>query len=184
MKQNPKLTCSSCGKEHEEWPALTFIAPDNYDALSDEDKNKIAKLSSDFCEIKHLDQIDRFIRCTLFQKVNNHCQDLDYGVWVSLSEKSFEDYKANFDNKNYETQYFGWLCNNIPGYSFEESIPTTVVTRIDGARPAIFPHKNFEHDFVKDFYNGITKIEAEKRIANMIETISDNKSKKNWWKFW
>jgi len=180
MKQKSKFICSSCGKQHEEWPALTFIAPDNYNILSDEDKQNIAELSSDFCVINHPDQIDRFIRCTLFQKVNDHCDNLDYGVWVSLSEKSFEDYKANFDNENYETQYFGWLCNDILGYTFEESIPTTVVTQPRGTRPSIFPNKNFEHEFVRDFYNGISKAEAERRFSEMINKTS---SKNYWWKF-
>ena len=184
MKQNPKFKCSSCGKLHEEWPVLAFCSPDNYDTLSDKDKETFAEISNDFCTIKHPDQIDRFIRCTLFQKVNNHCEDLEYGLWVSLSEKSFEDYKTNFDNENYEAQYFGWLCNDIPGYNFEESIPTTVVTQKNGTRPSIFSHKNFEHEFVRDFYNGITKKEAEKRITNMIENISKDKHKKTWWKFW
>ncbi|NUY82728.1 DUF2199 domain-containing protein [Flavobacterium sp. MAH-1] len=185
MEQNSKFICSSCGKEHEEWPALAFYSPDNYDVLSEEDKKNIAEISSDFCTINHPNQIDRFIRCTLLQKVNDHCEDLQYGLWVSLSEKSFEDYKANFENENYETQYFGWLCNDILGYTFEESIPTTVVTQTGGIRPAIFPHENFEHEFVKDFYNGISKNEAERRIAEMIDRTSSNeKSKKDWWKFW
>ena len=176
--------CNTCGKQHEEWPALAFDSPDNYNTLLEKDKNTIAEISSDFCVIKHPDQVDRFIRCTLFQQVNGHCNDLNYGLWVSLSEKSFDDYKANFENENHETQYFGWLCNDIPGYTFAESIPVTVITQTGGARPVIVPHENFEHPFVNDFYKGITKKEAEERIANMLKMVSDNPAKKSWWKFW
>lgn len=79
--------CECCGKEHNEWPALTFISPDNYNCLSEEQKEKIAEIDSDTCTINYSDQVYRFIRCVLFQKVNDNCQDLDYGLWVSLSEK-------------------------------------------------------------------------------------------------
>lgn len=163
--------CSICGNEHDEWPALTFISPDNYDSLSEEDKKKIGSLDSDFCVIKHLEQTDKFIRCTLTQKVTDHCEDLEYGLWVSLSEKSFQDYLDNYDRKDNETKYFGWLCNTVPDYDFNESIPTTVITRLEGQRPEIVPHKDFDHPFVRDYYEGITKEEAERRIKAMLEIV-------------
>jgi len=166
-----KYKCSSCGNEHEEWPALTYISPDNYNSLSEEDKQRIDRLDSDFCTIEHPDQTDRFIRGTLTQKVVDHCEDLEYGLWVSLSEKSFQDYVENYDREDYETKYFGWLCNSIPDYSFSESIPTAVFTRLGRQRPAIVPHKGFEHRFVRDFYEGITKAEVEKRIKTMLEFV-------------
>jgi len=48
----------------------------------------------------------------------------------------------------------------------------TVVTKKGNERPEIFPHKNFAHDFVRDFYNGISKQEAERRIHRMLEILS------------
>ncbi|MBS1532782.1 MAG: DUF2199 domain-containing protein, partial [Bacteroidetes bacterium] len=144
-------------------PALSYLAPLFYDDLSDEEKQNIAELSDDFCIIHNADQTDRFIRGTLTQKVIDHCENLEYGLWVSLSEKSFEDYKSNFGNKDHEGGYFGWLSNNLPGFQFQ-SIPTNVITRKGGLRPDIIPHKDFDHPFVRDYYNGITKEEAERRI--------------------
>jgi len=188
MNNSIKYTCGCCGKTHENWPALTFISPDNYEYLSQNDKEKITELKSDTCIINYPNQIDTFIRCTLIQTVNDHCEDLDYGLWVSLGEKSFRDYMENFDNENHETEYFGWLCNNIPEYKFSESIPTTVRTKKGNQRPEIFPHESFDHPFVKDYYNGISKEEAEKRIKTMLQKIEDNRlilnSKKSWWEFW
>ena len=185
MSGHTKFKCSNCGKFHEEWPALTFISPDNYDSLSEDDKAKIGYLDGDFCVINHEDQTDRFIRCTLTQKVNNHCEDLDYGLWVSLSEKSYQDYKENFGNETEEKIYFGWLCNDIKGYDFKESIPMNVVTRNNGWRPELFPHESFEHPFVKDYYNGISKNEAEQRISEMLQSVGYNKTQlKKWWQVW
>jgi hypothetical protein len=163
MPESIKYTCSNCGEEHEEWPALSYLAPLLYDELSDEEKESRAELSDDFCIIRDGNETHRYIRATLTQKVIDHCENLEYGLWVSLSEKSFEDYKSNWDNKNHEAGYFGWLSNNLPDYKFE-SIPTNVVTRTGGLRPDIIPHNDFDHPFVRDYYNGITKEEAERRI--------------------
>jgi hypothetical protein len=71
-----------------------------------------------------------------------------------------------------ETKYFGWLCNRIPEYRFDESIPVTVFTRLHGQRPEIIPHQGIDHPFVRDYYEGITKAEAEKRITDMLESVN------------
>ncbi|MEO1030481.1 MAG: DUF2199 domain-containing protein [Bacteroidota bacterium] len=166
-----KLDCPECGQIHSDWPALAFESPANYDFLSEDEKYRLGRLDSDFCEIHYEDQIDRFIRVILIQKVNDTCENLNYGLWVSLSEKSYADYKANFDNENHETTYFGWLCSNIPEYGDTMSIPCDVMTKTGNSRPEIFPHRDFEHPFVKDFYNGITITEAEKRISEMMMNL-------------
>jgi hypothetical protein len=176
-------TCSCCGKRHEEWPALTFISPDNYHNLPETFKNEIAEIDEDFCVINHPGQTDRFARVTLIQKVTDHCDDLHYGLWVSLSEKSFLDYSENFRNENHVTKYFGWLCNALPEYDFKESIPTTVYTKTGNNRPEIVPHSDFKHPFVFDYYNGITKEEAERRIEKMLGG-EKKKINKPWWRIW
>ena len=63
-----------------------------------------------------------------------------------------------------------------------------VVTRNNNLRPELVPHESFEHPFVKDYYNGISKTEAERRINEMLGVITDNEQKeienKKWWRFW
>jgi len=185
MSESSKYICSHCGKEHEDWPALAYSAPTNYDELSGEEKQSLGELDSDFCIISYPDQTDRFIRCTMTQKVVDHCEDLEYGLWVSLSETSFQDYSDNFNQENHEATYFGWLANVLPDYNFSDSIPTTVFTRNGNERPEIVPHETFEHPFVKDYYQGITKAEAERRINAMLRIISEREEqKKPWWKIW
>ncbi|MCW3106161.1 MAG: hypothetical protein JWQ09_667 [Segetibacter sp.] len=161
-------TCSSCGKQHEGLAAIAFDTP----SLSDEDKEKITELTSDFCVIQHEDQTDRYIRAVLFQKVIDHCEDLQYGIWVSLSEKSFNDYKANFHNNDHEAIYFGFLCNWITGYESTLSLHTNVELSKGGSRPQVIPHES-DHLFLKDYYNGISIEEAQRRIAEAMtnETI-------------
>ena len=164
-------TCETCGKEHKNWPAIGFDAPHHFYGLTDKEKSTIAELSNDFCTIKYEDQTDQFIRAVLFQKINDHCEDLHYGVWVSLSQKSFQDYKNNFHNNNYEALYFGYLSNWIPGYGDTTSIKTDVHLTPGSNRPVVIPHNDQEHPFVADYYNGITLEEAEKRIDLITSSI-------------
>ena len=172
-KEKSKSVCHVCGEEHGEWPALGFISPAPYEGLNNQEKQEIAKLSTDFCEIHYEDQIDRFIRVVLIQEVIDCSENLEYGLWVSLSEKSYKDYSDNYNNENHETGYFGWLCSHIPEYENTLSIPCNVNTKLGNQRPEIIPHKDFDHPFVNDYYNGITKKEAEKRINDMINALQD-----------
>jgi hypothetical protein len=188
MIDETKYTCSNCGKIHEELPALAFDSPTSYNVLSESMKQKIGELTSDFCIIRHPEQTDRFIRGTLTIKINDYCEDLEYGVWVSLSEKSYQDYSENFGKLNHEARYFGWLSNDIPEYEISKSIPTTVFTRQNGLRPEIVPGKDFDHQLVRDYYEGITKAEAERRIQDMLKVVDEKHRNatpvKRWRKLW
>ncbi|WP_405292313.1 DUF2199 domain-containing protein [Algibacter sp. Ld11] len=174
FKRKPKpseFKCSTCGEIHDELPALGFISPLYYDTLNKKDKENIAELSSDFCVITHEDQTDRFIRTTLTIPINKVCEDLDYGIWVSLSEKSFNEYHSEFKDNVEGKTYFGMISNEIPDY--EEStlgLHVNVNTRSGGIRPEISVHR-IEHDIISDLENGISIEEAEKRIERMKKTL-------------
>jgi hypothetical protein len=45
------------------------------------------------------------------------------------------------------------------------------MTKKGNGRPEVFPHEDFDHPFVKDYYNGISKKEAENRINKMIKNV-------------
>ncbi len=184
--------CSCCGEEMQDWPAITYISPISYSVLSDFEKENIATLTSDFCVIEYPDQTDRFIRTVMVQKVDDSEEDLHYGFWVSLSEKSFEEYENDFGKVIGGKEYFGWLCSYIPQYDFLESIPMKVVTRSDGDRPLIFPEQDFDHPFVRDFYIGISRNEAEKRVHDVLRSVAKTNDEsspnsaltKPWWRLW
>lgn len=164
--------CSNCGEEHKAFPALGFKSPYHYDILTEEDKQAKGKLTADTCLIKHEEQTDRFIRGVLVQPVKGACQDLDYGLWVSLSAESFQDYIDNFDAADHETTYFGWLCSMIPEYESTLTIKTTVYTR-GKHRPLIVIQDDNDRSnpFIKDYFEGITEQEAIDRINNMMNSL-------------
>ena len=167
-KKENQFKCSTCGKVHEELASIGFKTPFHYDILSDKEKSEIAEISDDFCIIKHPDQTDRFIRTVLNLKTENPSEELIYGVWVSVSEKSFNEYKSNYNTQTEEKIYFGIICNEISDY--EEStigLHVNVITRLDDLRPEITPHKS-NHKLVSDWENGITLHEAYSRIEKIL----------------
>ncbi len=167
-----KYTCSICGKEHEELPAIAWSSPASYSELAEDEKSKYGVISDDYCVITYPDQTDRFIRAVLYQRVIDNCQTLDYGVWVSLSEKSFEDYKNRYDTiDNRDARYFGYLNTVPPPYEFHDGIKTDVVVSNGTNRPEIIPHQIDQMDIplVRDYYNGINTEEALRRIAEIAD---------------
>jgi hypothetical protein len=157
--------CSICGQVHEGFPALGFDAPYYYHELSEDEKNEIAELDTDFCVIHHPEQTDRFIRVVLNQKIIDFPETLQYGIWVSLSEESFEDYKNNYNSTDHLVTYFGYLSNQLPDYESTLLIGTNVKTALGNERPEIFPHNDqLENVFVRDYYEGISRQEAERRV--------------------
>lgn len=174
-KQKPtKFKCSTCGELHDELPALAFTTPFYFETLNEKDKEEIAVISSDFCVITHEDQTDRFIRTTLKMQINDACENLDYGVWVSLSEKSFDEYEAEFKDNIDGKTYFGIISNEIPDYKESTlGLHVNVITRSGGIRPEIIPHQN-EHNLITDWEKGITIKEAEKRVQRMEKRCTTN----------
>ncbi len=170
-KKKPPIEfeCSRCGELHKNWPAITYNAPWQYHTLTESEKDEIAQLSSDFCLINWEDQTDRFIRTVLQIPVNNFELTLEYGVWVSVSEQSFKNYDENFERTDYESGFFGWLCSKLEGYEDTLQIPTDVVANAGTQRPTLHLHKNHKHPLVTDFYKGIAKEEAERRIHQIMK---------------
>ena len=116
--------CSICGEIHEDYPALAFSSPDYYNWLSeDEKKSYNAQLESDFCTIEYPDGISRFIRVILKQAIIDSELTLDYGLWVSLSENSYNDYLSNYDNENFD---------DSTGYSYIDSYTRSDGTTVSG----------------------------------------------------
>ena len=170
-KKKNTYKCSQCGALHDNWPALGYDAPLHYHGLNEEEKERICDKNDDFCIIYNEAQTDRFIRTVLVIPVNDSELDLEYGLWVSLSEKSYDDYSENYYSQDHEAIYFGWVCNNIPDYGNCLQIPTDVITKTGGIRPELRPHNDFDHPLVTDFYNGISRTEAERRIHEMMKAL-------------
>lgn len=126
--------CTACYKVHEGSPSFSYDAPVHYSELSDDEKAK-AQLDSDTCVITHDEGVDRFVRVVLEVPIAGVSQPFTWGVWVSLSQASFERYLGTWDDPDESDSYFGWLCNRLPFYPDTNGLMTMVRPRKHGLRP-------------------------------------------------
>lgn len=115
-------------------------------------------LTEDFCTITHDDGIDRFVRAVLEIPIHGVEQPFLWGVWVSLSEKSFNRYRETYNVPVEGEGYFGWVCNTISLYPYEKSRPADVVVQGGRARPRVVLHRGEPEDdpLVIDQVDGIS----------------------------
>ena len=102
--------CRSCGEVHEGSPSFAFPAPDPYVSLSEEEKASMATLDSDICTITHDEGTDLFIRAVLEIPIHGATDPFLWGLWVSVSQKSFERYLETYNDPVEGDGFFGWVC--------------------------------------------------------------------------
>ena len=155
--------CSCCGEIHEGSPSIGYRMPDQYACLSEEQRASMAKLSSDICTIAHDEGTDYFIRGVLEVPIHGIEEPFLWGVWVSLSEKSFNRYVETYDNPVEGDGFFGWVCNAIPAYPFGNSRPADVAVQLGGQRPKVILHRDSQEvdPLVIDQTHGISITRAQ-----------------------
>lgn len=155
--------CNRCGKLHEGSPSIAFDAPWHYATLSDEQKASMGRLGSDLCTITHDEGSDYFVRAVLEIPIHGVAEPFLWGVWVSLSEKSFERYVETYDAPVEGDGFFGWLCNRLPCYEDTLALPADVLVRTDGTRPTLRLHQSDtgNHQLVVDQRDGISVARAQ-----------------------
>jgi hypothetical protein len=164
-----EFDCASCGERHVGVPALGYDAPAPYDELDDEARRTRATKTSETCVIEAEDRTHRFVRAVLEIPIHG-CDDVvSYGVWVSLSEKSFAEYHAVSD-EDVETGWFGWLCNRLHGYPDTFSLATDVVHAGPGKRPFVYVQSGDQesHPLFVDQRQGLTPERARAIVTELL----------------
>jgi len=154
--------CSTCGKVHEGSPSIGFRAPDPYLEQSKAVQDA-GKLGTDLCRYEDEDGEHLFIRACLEVPIHGVTDPFMWGVWVSLSRKSFDRYVETYDAPDTDDEYFGWLCNYLPYYPTTYALKTQVHPRAGGDRPYVVPEKT-GHPLSIDFHEGIS-IDRAREIA-------------------
>jgi hypothetical protein len=156
-------TCSRCGEEHEGLPLdLSLDAPWHWDGPhSDADR-----LTEDLCRWTDADGDPAFfIRGVLHIPLTDADDTFGYGVWSSLSERSFDRIVDLWSDRDrvHEDPYFGWLSNRLPGYPDTLNLPLDVVTAELDLRPAFVLHDG-EHPLIAEQRHGITLERARELV--------------------
>jgi len=158
--------CAACGEWHDELPmSFGADAPYWYDVIAPEEREERAELSSDQCVI---DGEHYFVRGCLEIPVTDGAEPFSWGVWVSLSEKSFERMSELWETPGRENEppHFGWLSTSLPCYPETLNLKTHVHTRPVGLRPLIELEPT-EHPLAVEQRNGITMARV-KEIAECV----------------
>jgi hypothetical protein len=99
----------------------------------------------------------------------DHDDAFAYGVWSSLSERSFDRVVELWDDprRAEEPAYFGWLSSTIPGYPDTLSLPLDVVVEALERRPAFHPHDG-DHPLIRDHRYGITMERVHATVERLL----------------
>lgn len=174
--------CRCCGEIHEGSPSFAYGEPSPYVSLTAEQKDTCAKIDSDLCAIKWPDRTDYFVRAVLEVPIQGVEEPFTWGIWSSLSEKSFKRYVETYDDPVAGETFFGWVSNRIPGYPDpDKTFSVDVVVQAGGARPKLLLHPRedvAEHPLVIDQQNGISVAQAQKLAEELMHgvTIAESKS--------
>jgi hypothetical protein len=129
-------TCRCCGKQFNTLPVdFACEAPDAWCALTEAERAQRGKLDSELCRPDdHL-----FVRGCLEIPIIGENERFAWGVWVSLSQQSFERILESWSAPSIvdEPPKFGWLCNNIHTCPPTCGLKTHLHLRAGGMRPLI-----------------------------------------------
>jgi len=156
------FVCTCCGKIHGGSPSFAYRAPDPY-LQQPEEIRENGRLDSDLCFYEEEDGPHFFIRVILEIPIHGITEPFTWGVWVSVSEKSFNHYIETYNEPSLEYGYFGYLCNSLSYYKDTYALASDVNVQLAGQRPKLNLHEA-EHPLVHDFINGIC-VEKAQEIA-------------------
>src|SRR5438105_4472401 len=96
--ESMRFTCSTCGAEHD-LDTISFgsDAPIQWYLLSDEEQSR-SRLSGEQCEIESNEGRSFYIRGRLEIPIRGTDRTFTWGVWCSLSEKSYSEIIEHWDD--------------------------------------------------------------------------------------
>lgn len=158
--------CHTSGEYHAELPMdFGYDAPYAYYTIPHEEREARCELTSDLCVI---DKKEFFIRGCLEIPVVDGPRPFVWGVWASLSEKSFKRTVELWETagREIEPPFFGWFCTALPHYPETLLLRTQIHTRPLNQRP-IVELEPTDHPLAVEQRNGITM----DRVREIVEGL-------------
>jgi hypothetical protein len=156
-----RFKCTSCGEWHEGMPTFGADAPLYFYSIPAEERDERCALTSDTCVV---DQEYFFVRGCLEVAVLGANEPFAWGVWVSLSKSSFDQFNACFEetHRSHIGPFFGWLSAELPLYPSTENLKARMHLRDNGIRPFVELEPT-DHPLAVEQRNGI----AVDRVAEI-----------------
>lgn len=161
--------CATCGKYHAALPLdLGFEHPVQLSNIPASEQSRRVRQNLDWCVI---DEKEFYVRGVLKIPIVDHPkgESFCYGVWVSLSEKSYTHY-IGLGNGIVPagTRFFGWFCNRIENYPDTLSLKTNVLPQSNGMRPWIVLQPT-DHPLYIDQKQGLSMDRVHELVGRYLE---------------
>lgn len=161
--------CECCDKIYETLPlCIGYSKPSIYFSIPEEEREKRISLDKSWCVV---DEEYFFHRGNLVIPIIDSKENLEFGVWTSISEDNFKKRMDLWDNpaRVNEEPYFGWLSSNIAGYNDTLNIKTVAQENEDiDAIPNIYVIEE-NHPLAIDQENGITMDKALEIVSSIMK---------------
>lgn len=130
-----RFKCYTCGEIHEGIPTFGWDYPVQFLDVPENERENRVSLGTDDCVI---DGKWFFIKGCIEIPVYRE-EAFSWGVWVSLSEKSFKEFIRYLDEekRSHIGPFLGWLCSHIWIYPDTLNLKAKVHLRDNGIRPYI-----------------------------------------------
>jgi hypothetical protein len=165
------FTCRTCGKLHDaEEISFGADAPVQWALISDLERAK-SELGGEQCVIEADSETRFFVRACLEVPIQGAARTFTWGVWVSLSEKSFQEMSEHWEDplRTRLGPYFGWLCTKIPEYPDSMFLKTMVHQRGVGERPVVELEES-DHPLSVDQRNGVDPARMQDIISKVLHS--------------
>jgi hypothetical protein len=126
-------------------------------------------LGGEQCEIESKEGGSFYIRACLEIPIRGAGRRFTWGVWCSLSEKSYIEISEHWDDSARLSlgPHFGWLCTKIPGYPDTVFLKTMVHQRDMGVRPLVELEPT-DHPLAIDQRDGIDEERLKKMVVELL----------------
>ena len=131
-----EFRCATCDEIHTGMPTFGASAPLSYYCIPQEERATRCQLGSDDCVI---DGREFYVRGCIEIPVHGAEESFAWGVWVSLSEASYEQWRQCFHEAHRSDvgPFFGWLNAALQPYPDTVNLKTYVHLLDHGIRPYI-----------------------------------------------
>lgn len=139
-----------------------------WDFVSDAER-AASDLGDEQCILQADGQRHFFVRACLDVPIRSTGRDFTWGVWVSLSEISFQEMSDQWEDPSRTSlgPYFGWLCTRIPGYPDTVLLKTMVHQREVGQRPTVELEPT-DHPLSVDQRDGIEPARLQEIVRELL----------------
>ncbi|MEP2783144.1 MAG: DUF2199 domain-containing protein [Pseudoruegeria sp.] len=178
-KSEFRYRCRECGRFHSGSPSFSVRYPCYFFDVPEEDRDERIRITDDICLIEpSSDDVDGSmiycIRVNLVIPIKGSNDPFLWGIWVTQSKESFEEYIATFGEDQSAMGSFGWLPVDLPFYNVSDAGAPLDHLECDvqwggcGMRPKIALWDN-AHQLAIDQRDGINWRKAVK-IASVCNT--------------